>query len=193
MSTFVIILHVVVSIFLILVVLLQPGGKGGMGSAFGGAGGATVFGGRGANTFLAKLTAAGAVVFMLTSFSLVYFSSRSSSVMDGEPSAPVKDVTDGAKGEVKDEAKDDATNGTAKDAAATDATDTAAKDAAAATETKPADKAPDAAAAATDAPATDAAAKDAPEAPRPLHQGLNAEQLKEHAAEMDAKNKAATE
>jgi preprotein translocase subunit SecG len=82
MLTFVIILHVLVSFFMILVVLLQPGTKGGMGSAFGGAGGATVFGGRGANTFLAKLTAGGAVVFMVTNFSLVYFSSRSGSAFD---------------------------------------------------------------------------------------------------------------
>jgi len=90
MATFVIILHCLTCLFLILVVLLQPGNKGGMGAAFGGGGGSTVFGGRGANTFLAKLTAGGAVVFMLTSFSLVYFSSKSGSVMDNMTPPPAK-------------------------------------------------------------------------------------------------------
>lgn len=85
--TFVVILHVFVSIFMILVVLLQPGNKGGMGAAFGGAGGSTAFGGRGANTFLAKLTAAAAFVFMCTSFGLVYFSSQGQSAFDKVPGA----------------------------------------------------------------------------------------------------------
>jgi preprotein translocase subunit SecG len=88
MTTFLIILHVLVCLVLILFVLLQPGARGGVGSAFGGAGGQTVFGGRGANTFLAKLTAAAAVIFMLTSITLSYFVSRGTSVMEGR--APVK-------------------------------------------------------------------------------------------------------
>ncbi|MBM4281002.1 MAG: preprotein translocase subunit SecG [Deltaproteobacteria bacterium] len=81
MTAFLVVLHILVSLFLILFVLLQPGARGGVGAAFGGAGGQTVFGGRGANTFLAKLTAAAAVVFMLTSISLSYFGSSSTSVM----------------------------------------------------------------------------------------------------------------
>lgn len=92
MSTFVIILHVVVALLLTLVVLLQPGNKGGMGAAFGGAGGSTVFGGRGANTFLAKLTAGAAALFMVTSMSLVYLSSRSGSAFD-RTAAPGGDAT----------------------------------------------------------------------------------------------------
>ena len=83
MTAFLVVLHVLVSLFLILFVLLQPGARGGVGAAFGGAGGQTVFGGRGANTFLAKLTAAAAVVFMLTSITLSFFGSSSSSVMAG--------------------------------------------------------------------------------------------------------------
>ena len=82
MTSFLVVLHILVCVFLILFVLLQPGARGGVGAAFGGAGGATVFGGRGANTFLAKLTAAAAVVFMMTSISLSYFGSSSMSVMD---------------------------------------------------------------------------------------------------------------
>ncbi|HSN98939.1 MAG TPA: preprotein translocase subunit SecG [Candidatus Nanopelagicales bacterium] len=73
-QTFLNIVHVLVCLFLILVVLLQQGRGGGMGSAFGGAT-AQVFGGRGAGNFLTRLTAACAVVFMGTSMSLAYLSS----------------------------------------------------------------------------------------------------------------------
>lgn len=72
--TFLNILHVAVCVFLILVVLLQQGKGGGLGGAFGGS--AQVFGGRGAGNFMTRLTAACAVVFMLTSMTLAYFSSQ---------------------------------------------------------------------------------------------------------------------
>jgi preprotein translocase subunit SecG len=75
MTTMLIIIHVLVCVFLTLVVLLQQGAKQGMGAAFGGGGSATVFGGRGANTFLAKLTAGAAGLFMVTSLALSYLSS----------------------------------------------------------------------------------------------------------------------
>lgn len=76
-----VVLQVLVALFLILVVLLQPGNKGGMSAAFGGAGGETVFGGRGANSFLAKLTFAAAAVFMITSFVLSFLSMPPKSVV----------------------------------------------------------------------------------------------------------------
>ena len=68
------IVHVFVCFFLILVVLLQQGKGGGMGSAFGGAT-AQVFGGRGAGNFMTRLTAICAIIFMGTSISLAYLSS----------------------------------------------------------------------------------------------------------------------
>lgn len=74
MTTMLTIIHAIVCVFLTLVVLLQQGAKQGMGAAFGG-GSSTVFGGRGANTFLAKLTAGAAGLFMVTSLSLSYISS----------------------------------------------------------------------------------------------------------------------
>lgn len=80
MVTFLVILQIFVAIFLILVVLLQPGNKGGVGAALGGAGGDTVFGGRGANTFLAKLTVGAAVIFMVSNFSLSFLSTARSSL-----------------------------------------------------------------------------------------------------------------
>ncbi|MFO0587280.1 MAG: preprotein translocase subunit SecG [Polyangiaceae bacterium] len=74
LQTLLSIIHVVVCVFLILVVLLQQGRGGGMGSAFGGAT-AQVFGGRGAGNFLTRLTGICAAIFMLTSIGLAYLSS----------------------------------------------------------------------------------------------------------------------
>jgi preprotein translocase subunit SecG len=73
--------HVFVSLFLIFVILLQPGRADGM-AAFGGGGGASsVFGGRGSVTFLAKVTEVCAAIFMITSLTLAYRSSHSDSVL----------------------------------------------------------------------------------------------------------------
>jgi preprotein translocase subunit SecG len=72
MSVVVTVLHVIVCVFLIAVVLLQRGKGAQVGAVFGGGGGSTMFGGRGAGNFLTKLTAGAAAVFMLTSLSLAY-------------------------------------------------------------------------------------------------------------------------
>ncbi len=72
MLTAVIILHVIVSIFLVIVVLLQAGKGASIGAAFGGASSQTLFGSAGPATFLAKITAACAVIFMITSLYLTY-------------------------------------------------------------------------------------------------------------------------
>jgi preprotein translocase subunit SecG len=69
------ILHVVACLFLILVVLLQQGRGGGLGSAFGGATTQQVFGGRGAGNLLTRLTTLFAAVFMGTSVGLAYLAS----------------------------------------------------------------------------------------------------------------------
>jgi preprotein translocase subunit SecG len=67
----VLILHILVSVFLIGVVLLQSGRGGGLAGAFGGGGGnQTLFGGRGASTFLSKATWILGGAFMLTSLVL---------------------------------------------------------------------------------------------------------------------------
>ncbi|HTO97951.1 MAG TPA: preprotein translocase subunit SecG [Myxococcales bacterium] len=75
-------LHVFVSIFIIFVILLQPG-KGDAMAAFGGGGGGanTVFGGRGSVTFLSKVTSVCAIIFMITSLTLAWRSSHSDSVL----------------------------------------------------------------------------------------------------------------
>ena len=80
--TFLIILHILICLVLILIVLLQAGKGADMGAAFGGSS-QTVFGSSGAGTFLGKMTAGIAILFMLTSLLLTYTAShRSSSLMD---------------------------------------------------------------------------------------------------------------
>jgi preprotein translocase subunit SecG len=71
------VLHVIFCLFLILVILLQTGKGAGMGVAFGGAS-QTVFGPRGAGSFIGKATGIVAALFMVTSLVLAYFSSSKS-------------------------------------------------------------------------------------------------------------------
>jgi preprotein translocase subunit SecG len=72
MTTVLIVLHVLVSVFLIAVVLLQRGRGAEIGAVFGGGASSTVFGSRGAGNFLSKLTTASAAIYMITSLSLAY-------------------------------------------------------------------------------------------------------------------------
>ena len=96
MNTFLIVVHVIVSAVLVIVILLQAGKGSGLGGAFGGSSQA-VFGGRGAQTFLGKVTSASAAVFMLTSLSLSYLSTRSGSVVKEAP-APIAPVAPAGPG-----------------------------------------------------------------------------------------------
>jgi preprotein translocase subunit SecG len=82
--------HVLVSVFLILVVLLQSGKGGDIASAFGGAGSQTVFGPRGTTNVLSKATTWSAGIFMATSLALVLLSQgdTGSSVISGEAPTP---------------------------------------------------------------------------------------------------------
>ncbi len=87
MRYFLISLHVIVSAILIAMVLLQKGKGADIGAAFGGAS-QTVFGPRGAASFLAKLTTGAAILFMVTSLGLAITSSKRSSVMEGVKQQP---------------------------------------------------------------------------------------------------------
>ena len=75
----ILIVHIVISLFLIGVVLLQTGKSADLAGAFGGQGSQTAFGPRGAANLLTKLTSYAAIVFMLTSISLTIVLSRISS------------------------------------------------------------------------------------------------------------------
>lgn len=101
MTAIFVIIHIVVCIALIMIVLLQTGKGADMGAAFGGGSSQTLFGNTGA-TFLGKLTTGVAIVFMLTSLSLAYFSSRQtgSSVMsDVKPPAAAEQAVPAAGNE----------------------------------------------------------------------------------------------
>ncbi len=85
------IVHVSVCIFLIIIVLLQHGKGADMGATFGGGGsGQTVFGTDGPLPLLNKITTGIAILFMLTSVTLAYYSANTStgSVMEEVKIAP---------------------------------------------------------------------------------------------------------
>src|SRR5271168_29460 len=65
-----VILHIIVSLFIVGVVLLQQGKSADLAGAFGGQGSQTAFGPRGAANLLTKLTTWCAIIFMLTSIGL---------------------------------------------------------------------------------------------------------------------------
>jgi preprotein translocase subunit SecG len=77
--TLLIILHIIVAVCLIISVLMQSSKGEGLAGAFGGGTfSSTVFGGRGAATFLARATAVLALVFALTSVGLTMIKPSSS-------------------------------------------------------------------------------------------------------------------
>src|SRR5678815_5567728 len=78
MVVFFTIIHVLLCVFMIFVILLQPGKDAGMGAALGGGAATSAFGGRGAVTFLSKLTAVCAALFFLTSLGLSFVGVRGS-------------------------------------------------------------------------------------------------------------------
>ena len=82
-------LHVIVSLALIVIVLLQSGKGAEMGASFGSGGSQSVFGAGGGNTFMSKLTTSAAIIFMLTSLTLAYLGGKtgSSSIMPSKSAA----------------------------------------------------------------------------------------------------------
>ncbi len=77
MDTLILVVHTIVSLFLIGVVLLQAGKGASIGATFGG-GNQAMFGSSQGST-MGKITAGAATLFMLTSLSLAYIASSSSS------------------------------------------------------------------------------------------------------------------
>ena len=77
MDTLLTIVHVVVCLFLVGIVLLQHGKGADIGATFGGSS-QSLFGTEGPLPLLNKITTAAAIIFMLTSVTLAYISSQSS-------------------------------------------------------------------------------------------------------------------
>ncbi len=91
-----VVLHVIVSLFIVGIVLLQQGKSADLAGAFGGQGSQTAFGPRGAASLLTKVTTYSAIVFMLTSIGLTVMLSRASgehSVLSGAASHPTTQTT----------------------------------------------------------------------------------------------------
>ena len=118
METFLYALHIALSFVIIVVVLLQSGQGGGLGAGFSNAAavGQEVFGGRGAASFLGKLTWVLGFTFMATSMGLAWYSSQPQSALDLEMQAdePIEQVVhtvideggaagEGAPGEIPDD------------------------------------------------------------------------------------------
>ena len=76
MLTIITTFHMLAALAIIALVLLQQGKGADAGAAFGGGGAGTVFGARGASSFLTRITAGLAVVFFLTSLGLAWLSSQ---------------------------------------------------------------------------------------------------------------------
>ena len=96
MYTVLIVIHVIVSIFLIAVILLQAGRGGGLADSFGGSQMQNLFGTK-STTVLAKMTAGCAIMFIITCLSLAIISShRSKSLIDkfAIPDVNVEQVTE---------------------------------------------------------------------------------------------------
>jgi len=85
LTTFIIVLHVIVSFALIFIILLQTGTGAGMGAAFGAGSSQTLFGSSGSSKFFTRLTTVAATVFMLTSLTLTVISAHrvKGTVMEG--------------------------------------------------------------------------------------------------------------
>ncbi|MBN1871573.1 MAG: preprotein translocase subunit SecG [Candidatus Omnitrophica bacterium] len=89
MYVFIMVIHVIASLVLILVILMQAGRGGGVSEIFGGSSNQTIFG-TSAAQFLTRATAACAVLFIITSLSLAVMSSRRSrSLLTPESGLPI--------------------------------------------------------------------------------------------------------
>ena len=95
MTTILVIIHILVCLFLIGIVLLQPGKGADIGATFGGSS-QSLFGTEGPLPLLNKITTLAAIVFMGTSISLAYISANkgTGSVMSDVPvqQAPVQET-----------------------------------------------------------------------------------------------------
>ena len=79
-------LHLFVCVFLVFVILLQPG-KGDSGIGFGGSSSQSIFGSQGAGNFLTKTTSVCAVIFLFTSFVLTRARLKEHASVIGEEAA----------------------------------------------------------------------------------------------------------
>jgi preprotein translocase subunit SecG len=80
--------HTLIALLIIVLVLLQRGKGADAGAAFGAGASGTVFGARGSGSFFSRATAVCATAFFVTSLTLAYLSSQSSTA----PSSVIDEV-----------------------------------------------------------------------------------------------------
>ena len=73
MESIVWVLHLIITVVLVVLVLLQHGKGADMGAAFGSGASGSLFGSSGSANFLSRATAIAATLFFLTSIGLTYF------------------------------------------------------------------------------------------------------------------------
>lgn len=78
MSTILLVVHVMLSLGIIGLVLLQRGKGADAGAALGGGASASMFGARGASNFLSRTTGVLAALFIINSLALAYLASKQS-------------------------------------------------------------------------------------------------------------------
>ncbi|MCB9575611.1 MAG: preprotein translocase subunit SecG [Polyangiaceae bacterium] len=148
------VVHILACIFLMIVVLLQPGRSGGLG-AFSGVAAQQVFGGRGAGNILTKITWVTASIFFVTSITLAYLSTSTDESLQKRAEAAAK----------KDEPETVEVGGKSEKPAEPAAPAAPATDEPAPAEPAPAEPAP--AEGKTDDKGADDKAAEAPKAPAP--------------------------
>ena len=90
----ILVIHVLLALGMVGLILIQHGKGAGAGAGFGSGAAGTVFGARGANTFLYKLTAGMALGFFITSISLAYLATSERNVSDTSQSIMVQPLAD---------------------------------------------------------------------------------------------------
>ena len=88
----ILVIHVFLALGLVGLILIQHGKGADAGAAFGSGAAGSVFGARGAHSFLYKLTAVLAVAFFVTSISLAYFASSETAALDPEQSIMTQSI-----------------------------------------------------------------------------------------------------
>ena len=82
MQTIILTIHIILSIALIILILVQHGKGADAGAAFGSGASSTVFGARGSSNFFSRTTAILAAAFFVSSLSLAYISSQRTDAPD---------------------------------------------------------------------------------------------------------------
>ena len=90
----ILVIHVLLALGMVGLILIQHGKGAGAGAGFGSGAAGTVFGARGANTFLYKLTATMALGFFITSISLAYHATSESNISDTSQSIMAQPLAD---------------------------------------------------------------------------------------------------